>query len=151
MAAPVTAKFEHLVLEIETETPGTYAKMCGLMDFTISRASQVDTVETPQDCDDESLPYQTERSVRALDVQLTNVSAVWAQQSHQAMMDWFYSSSTKNIRIQHVNAAVGDTEYEAGAALLTQLDHQRTKGQKITATVSIQFDGTPTRTAKVAP
>jgi len=150
MAAPVTAKYEELVLEVETDTPGTYAKLCGVMGFTVSRAAQVDTSETPADCEDESLPYRVERQVRSLDFQMSNVSAVWAQTSHETMMDWMYSGATKNVRVQHVKASVGDTEYEAGPALLTQLDHVRTKGQKVSATISIQFDGTPTRTAKAS-
>lgn len=147
---PVTAKFEELVLEVEGTTTGTYTKICGIMDFTMTRAAQVDTSEVPADCEDESQPYSVERQVRSLDFQITGVTAVWAQQSHELMLDWFYSSSTKNIRIRHVNAAVGDTEFEAGPALLTQLDNARTKGQKVTATISIQFDGTPTRTARTA-
>lgn len=150
MTAPVTAKYEELVLEVETTTPGTYAKLCGLMGFTVTRAAQVDTSEVPADCDDESLPYTVNKQVRSLDFQISNASATWAQTSHEMIMAWFYSGATKNVRIQHVRAAVGDTEYESGAALLTQLDHVRTKGQKVMATISLQFDGTPTRTDKAS-
>lgn len=147
---PTSANFEDLVLEVETDVQGTYSKICGMKDFTISRAAQVDTSETPQDCVDESLPYAVERQVRAVDTQISGASASWAAQSHEMMLDWLYSGQTKNIRVRHVKAAVGDTEYEAGPALLTQLDHARTKGQKVSATISIQFDGVPTRTAKAA-
>lgn len=147
MAAPVTAKYEEFTLEVETTTPGTYAVLCGLMGLTVDRSAQIDTVETPADCVDESLPYQTEKQVRALDFKVEG-EAVWAQQSHETLMDWFYSSATKNIRLRHVNALSGDTEYEAGPALLTKLTNVREKGKKVTASVSLEFDGTPTRTAK---
>lgn len=150
MAAPVSGKYEHLVLEVETDTPGTYSKICGLMGFTFARAATVDTSEIPADCEDESLPYQVLREVRATDFQISNATASWAQSSHEMLLDWFYSAATKNIRVRNTNAAVGDTETEAGAALLTQLDHTRTKGQALSGSISIQFVGTPTRTAKAA-
>ena len=150
MAAPITERFEQLVLEIETETPGTYAKICGLKDITVSRATQIDTSEVPADCDDESLPYSTERAVRALNVTVSASDATWAQQSHELLMDWYYSGQPKNVRVGNLNAAVGDTEYESGLAYLTQLDHTRTKGQKVSASIAFEFDGTPTRTAKAA-
>ena len=53
MAEAVTEKFEELVLDLETETPGTYARPCGMKDVTVSRSAQVDTDEIP-DCDDAS-------------------------------------------------------------------------------------------------
>lgn len=148
MAVAVTQKFEELVLEVETSTPGTYAKLCGLTDVDISRTANVDTVEIP-DCDDESLPYSIERQVRSIEVTIS-ATGVWAQSSWGTMSEWYYSATTKNIRIRNTKASVGDLETEAGPALLTNLSHSRTKGQKVTATVEIQFDGTPTRTDKVA-
>ncbi|OWJ78421.1 phage tail tube protein [Haematobacter genomosp. 1] len=151
MAAPITEFFHQLVLEVETATPGTYAKVCGLKDVTISRATQVDTSEVPGDCEDESIPYSTERSIRALNVTVSASDATWAQQSHEMLMDWYYSGSVKNVRVGHLNAAVGDTEYETGPAILTQLDDTRTKGQKNARSIAFEFDGTPTRTAKAAP
>lgn len=150
MAAPITEKFEELVLEVETATAGTYARICGLKDVTISRATQIDTFEVPADCEDESLPYSTERQVRALNVTVSASEAVWAQQSHEMLMDWYYSGVSKNIRVGNKKAAIGDTEYESGPAYLTQLDNSRTKGQKVSATLAFEFDGTPARTAKAA-
>lgn len=147
MAAPSTAKFEHLALQVETAVPGTYATLCGMKGFTISREAQVNTVEVPADCTDESLPYSRERAVQALDFTV-EAEAVWARENHQILLDWFRSGATKNIRIKHGNVATGATEYESGPALLTKLTHVREKGQKITANISVEFDGTPTVTAK---
>lgn len=147
MAAPTTAPFEALVLEVETDTPGTYAKICGMKDFSVGRSAEVDRVETPADCTDESLPYQIEKDVKSLDFSVS-AEAVWSAESHGTLMDWFYSSAAKNVRVQHVNAASGETEFETGPAYLTQLDTNRTKGQKVNfGTITIEFDGTPTRTA----
>ena len=52
------------------------------------------------------------------------------------------------ICLGHLNALVGNTEYESGMAFLSSYNNQRTKGQKVTAALEIQFDGTPTRIAK---
>jgi len=148
MAVAVTQKFEEMVLEIETSTPGTFTRICGLTDVEVTRTSNIDTVEIP-DCDDESLPHSLEKQVRSIEVSIS-ASGVWAQQSWGTMSDWFYSGATRNIRLRNTRALVGDLETEAGPALLANLSNSRTKGQKVTATVEIQFDGTPTRTDRVA-
>lgn len=148
MAVAVTEKFEEMVLEIETTTPGTFTKICGLTDVEITRTSNIDTVEIP-DCDDESLPHSIEKQVRSIEVTIS-ASGVWAQQSWGLMSDWFYSGTTRNIRLRNTRASIGDLETETGPALLATLNNSRTKGQKVTASVEFQFDGTPTRTDKVA-
>jgi predicted secreted protein len=151
MTRAVTAKYEELVLEVEfTASSGTYTAVCGLTDVTINRTSNVDETEIP-DCDDESLPLAIERAVRSQSVSVS-ASGVWALSSHEAMMDWWYSGATKVARVRNVKAAndgtSGDTTHETGPALLTTLNNSRTKGQKVTAEIEIQFDGVPTRTAK---
>lgn len=149
MALATTEKYEELVLEVEFDpvgNSGVFSRVCGLIDVTVTRTANVDTAEIP-DCDDESLPLSVERQVRAIEVTVSG-EGVWAQESHGNMTDWFYSSAPLNARIQNVNAASGDTEFEAGPALLTNLTDGRTKGQKVSRSVEIQFDGTPVRTAK---
>lgn len=145
MAAPTTGEFHELVLEVETGSAGVYEKICGMMGFTFNRSAQVDEVEVPADCDDESLPYQVQKAVRALNFGVSG-EATWASESHEMLLDWFYSGASKNVRIQHVAAEAGDTEYEAGAAFLTELPTERAKGQKLTGRIELVFDGTPTRT-----
>lgn len=147
MAAPVTQKYEQLVLELETSTPGVYAVICGIMGFTMDRSADVGSSQVPADCTDESLPYATIKAVKALDFKVSG-SGKWAQQSHGTMQTWFYGGTEKNIRVRHVNAASGDTEYESGPALLAKLSNERIKGEVVTADLEIEFSGIPTRTAK---
>ncbi|WP_418460392.1 phage tail protein [Brucella intermedia] len=147
---PITAAFPDFVLEVETETEGTFAKICALTQRGINRQHNMQTTEVPQDCDDESLPSAIERAVQSSEVTIS-ASGVWSSQSHKLLMDWWYSGQTKNIRVQHVKAAVGDTEYETGPAYLVGLNNAVEKGQKVSAELDIQFDGVPARTAKVAP
>ena len=148
MAKAGTSNFHQMVLEVETDTPGTYAKLCGLTSRGINRQHNMQTSEVP-DCDDESLPAAVERAVQSSEVTISG-SGVWASQSHQTMLDWWYSGQTKSVRVQHANAAVGDTEYETGNAYLVSISNQAERGQKVTAEISIEFDGLPTRTAKAA-
>ena len=80
MANAVTEKYDEMVLEVETDTPGTYARICGMKDVTINRAAQLDSDEVP-DCDDESKPFSIEKEVRSVTVTVA-ANGTWAQQSH---------------------------------------------------------------------
>jgi len=146
---PTTAAFPDFILEVETDTPGTFTKICGITQRGINRQHNMQTTEVPQDCDDESLPSAVERAIQSSEVTISG-SGVWASQSHEMMLDWWYLGQTKNIRIKHVKAAVGDTEYETGPAILVNLNNAVEKGQKVNAEIEIQFDGVPERTAKVS-
>ncbi|MDX0007831.1 hypothetical protein GOB40_13920 [Sinorhizobium meliloti] len=147
MARATTANFHQMVLEVEvTAGSGVYSKLCGLTSRGINRQSNMSTSEVP-DCADESLPAAVERAVQSQEVTISG-SGVWAAESHEVMLDWWYSGATKSIRVQHVNAAVGDTEYETGNAYLVSISNQAERGTKVTAEISIEFDGIPTRTAK---
>ena len=144
MARAVTENFHEMIVEVET-TPGsgTYAKLCGLTSRTINRTSNMQTSEIP-DCDDESLPSAVERAVQSQEVTLSG-TGTWAAQSHGTMSDWWYSGATKNIRVGHLKAEPGDTEYETGPAYLTTLNNTAERGTKVTAEISLEFDGLPTR------
>jgi hypothetical protein len=134
-----------MVLEVEDETPGTWIKICGLTSRGINRTHNMQTSEVP-DCDDESLPAAVERAVQSSEATVS-ASGIWAQQSHELVLQWWNSGQTKNIRIGHLEAAVGDTQYETGPAYLVTLSNEAVRGTKVTAEMEIQFDGLPTHTA----
>lgn len=146
MAAPVTEKYEEMTLEISADGT-TWNKICGMMGVSISRATNFDTTEVPQDCDDESLPLLETKTPRSKTVSVS-ADGVWAQSSNGTLMDWFYDGTLKNVRLGNQKALSGDTQYESGLAYLSSLDNARTKGQKVTASITIDFDGLPTRIAK---
>lgn len=146
MARATTANFHQMVLEVEwIAESGTFAKVCGITGRGINRQHNMQTSEVP-DCDDESLPAAVERAVQSSEVTVSG-TAIWAKESHENLLDWWYSGQTKVIRIQHVNAESGDTEYETGPAYLQSLSNQADRGTKVTAEMAIEFDGIPTRTA----
>ncbi|PHP68181.1 hypothetical protein CSC94_05890 [Zhengella mangrovi] len=153
MARATTMKYEELVVEVEFDpsgASGTYTAICGIMDATVTRTSNLDSAEVP-DCDDESLPLSIEKEVRSQEVSISG-NGLWALQSHENMMDWWYGGSTLSVRVRNAKAntdgSSGDTTIETGDALLAQLNSARTKGQRVTAEIDIQFSGTPTRTVK---
>lgn len=145
MALAVTASFAETVLEIET-SPSTYAPICGLKGYSLSRELAMDEDMVP-DCADESLPFGVVRSPTSLSVSIS-CEAVWAQSSHKLIQDWIYSASTKNIRVRNTKAAVGDPETEAGPAYLTKLTNEKAKGKQYSASIEIVFASVPTRTNK---
>lgn len=150
MAKPVTEKFHQMVLEVETDTPGTFAKICGITGRTVNRSLTVQETEVPGDCDDESVPSVIEIDPQAIQVTVSG-TAVWAQQSHEMIMDWFYQKQRKNIRVGHLNSAIGDTEYETGPAYLITVNDSAQKSEgAVTREIEIRFDGAPTRSAKAA-
>jgi hypothetical protein len=148
MALAVTASFSQLTIEIETSTPGTYAKICGMKDFTIKGTQQVDSDEIP-DCADESLPYAMTKDVRAVEVTISG-TMTWAQSSHDVILKWNRLGETKNVRVTYGNASVGDVYTETGPALLTSLTTQRSKGKSVSSEVEIQFKGVPTMVDRVS-
>lgn len=144
MAKAITEAFHEMVLEVEDATPGTWLKICGLTERGVNRTHNMQTTEVP-DCDDESLPASLERAVQSSEVTIA-ANGVWAAQSHELVMDWWYSGQKQNIRVQNVLAETGDTEFETGMAYLTSLNNVAARGQKVTADMTIEFDGLPTRT-----
>lgn len=148
MAVATTEEFDQMVLET-SENGTSWTRICGMVDVTFAGTSNLDTAEVP-DCDDESLPLSLEKSVRSIEFNVTG-TGVWAQESQETLSDWMFLAQRKYVRIGHLNAAVGDTEYYEGFGYLSSLTNQRQKGSKVTAEIEIMFDGTPTRVAQTSP
>ena len=153
MARAKTAKYEEFVLEVEFDpdgNAGTFENICGLIDVTINRTSNIDTTEVP-DCDDESLPMAIERAIRSQEVTIS-ATGVWALGSSSKLDDWWRAGKVLNTRLRNAKVedegVAGDVTAETGPALLVNMSNGRTKGQKVTAELEIQFDGVPTTTEK---
>lgn len=150
MAYATTASYDKLVLEVEfdpTGSPDTYTKICGIMGVTITRTSNIETSEVP-DCDDETKPFENKREVRSIEVSVSG-TGVWARESHQNLMSWFYGGTSLNARLRNTdaedNGTTGDIYAEVGPAILASLNNERQKGSQVTAEIELQFDGAPTR------
>lgn len=145
MTRATTENFEQLTLEVETATPGTFAKIVGILDVKVTRKANSDSTEVP-DATDESKPLTMVKQVRSLEVTLTG-SGTWSQESHALVYNWFISGAAKNIKVTHANALTGDPSVESGLAILTQLDNQRQKAKLVTADITIEFADAVTTTA----
>jgi hypothetical protein len=153
MAIADTMKFEEMVLEVEfTPDSGTFAKVCGLSDVTVSRTSATETTMIP-DCADESLPHTPIREVVSKEIAISG-TGVWALAVHAGMYDWWASGSARKVRITNAkvtaDGAAGDPEVEEVEMLLTSLSNQRTKGQRVTAEIELAQNGALTVTEKSA-
>ena len=117
MAKANTAKFSQYVLEVEFDpgrNPNTFTKVCGLVSRGMNRQHNMAVTAVP-DCADENLPSQNQRSVDSSDVSISG-TGVYARQSHQKMLDWWYGGHTLNVRVKHVKAIRGETEYEGSVS-----------------------------------
>jgi predicted secreted protein len=141
MALAITAKSSELALHFETATPGTYsaAGACGITDFEFTMSNETAESMIP-DCDDETKPYVKEREVIASEWSLSG-TGVWAQTSHEALLQWWKTGAVRNVRIVYAKAAVGDVEFVTGPAILTSITHAKVKGQRVTAQINIVSAG----------
>ncbi|TCR01065.1 phage tail tube protein [Neorhizobium sp. JUb45] len=152
MVKPNFQRFHEFVVEVETEVPGTWAKICGITGRQVNRALTLEEIPVPKDCEDEAAGTENLVEPGALVVTVGG-TAKWARQSHGMMMDWIYFKQRKSVRVAHVAASVGDTEYETGFAYMTTLNdsgEMEGEGKIVTREIELRFDGEPTRTAKAA-
>lgn len=152
MALAATASYDEAILEVEfVASSGTYTAICGITGFSVSRTNNVTETMVP-DCDDATKAHEIKRSVASRSVTVSG-TGVWARASNTAMMEWFYGERGPklNVRIRNKNVedngASGDPYIEQGACILTGLSNERPgdKGE-MTASIELQFDGTPTLT-----
>lgn len=147
MARPTTAKFsEFQILIGDGATPvEAFEVVCGLTSKGIQRSANTNSIVVP-DCADEDAPAFEEKAINSLSISISG-SGVWTAENHQAFLAWYYSGQPKNIKVRHVAAEGGSTEYEEGPALLTSLNNSVERGGKVSAEITIEFDGQPTLVA----
>src|SRR5690606_26518363 len=127
MAQPITGKFSELVISIgDGANPEVFTPICGMTSKGIQRSATTQSTSVP-DCADEDAPAWEEKAVDTLSITVSGMG-VWAADNHETMLDWFYSGASRNIKVRHVKAKVGDTEYEEGPALLTALNNTVDRG-----------------------
>jgi hypothetical protein len=147
MTIATTANFSQTVLEVEfTPLSGVYTRVCGLTSRDITHTSTMATSEVP-DCNNEDSPAVLQRQVQSQEVTVS-AAGVWSAESHQKLLTWWASGATLNIRIHHVKANSGDTEYETGPAFLSVIANKAARGTKTTGDLTIEFDGLPANTLK---
>lgn len=137
MAVATTSAYDKLIIET-SEDGSTWAKPCGLKNFTVNFETEIDEDEIP-DCDDESLPFLKERAVRSVGFSVSG-EGKWASESHEVMVQWWLTGEQKRIRVGWSDAATGDVEYLQTTGILT-FEDARNKGMSNTRNITIQSAG----------
>jgi predicted secreted protein len=135
MALATTAKFNEMALHLETNTPGTYAAICGLVGVEFTFTNETGEAMIP-DCGNDALPMEIERETISTDWS-ASATGVWSAESHEVLLQWAITGAVKNVRFIYSKAAVGDVEFITGPAILTSLSHAREKGQRVSASLSL--------------
>lgn len=147
MTAPVHEEYDELVLEFSEDDGTTWARNCVIMGCEVTRTSNTSTVETVSDCDDESKPNNVDERVQSLKVVATGTGN-WTQSGYDKFLAKFYAGDSKTMlaRIGNLAATTGQVKYETGPIIIASLGQSRTKGQVVTASITINFAKTPTLT-----
>lgn len=147
MAKATTATFgQFKILLGNGATPvEVFTAICGLTSKGISFNSDPTETEVP-DCSDEDLPAYKEKGVKAYDITMTG-SGMWSKEAHGTILDWWKSGAAKNIKVQYMQAEVGDDEFIQGPAILLSIGNSVEKGGRLSADLSIAFSEMPTFTA----
>jgi hypothetical protein len=135
------SKFKVLIGDGATPTEA-FDAICALVSKGVQRAAQT-TSNVRYDCDDEDAPGYEEKRVTSLSVTISGSGKV-AMENRQTMLDWYYSATPRNVKIQNVDAPNGDTEYEEGPAVLTQYNEQGERNGKMNCDITIEFAEQPT-------
>ena len=143
MARATTAAYAEHVLEV-SENGTSWSRLCGLMNFSNTFAAVTSQDQVP-DCDDESLPHAISREVQSVDLTV-DCEAIWAQESHETILQWMLTGALKHARVGYLAAAIGDVEYVSGQAIMANLQHRREKGVRVKGTFQLQFSGALTTT-----
>lgn len=121
-----------------------FAPICGVTSKGVSYSTE--TVETDiPDCADEDLPSFKNVGVKSIGCSM-QCSGVWTAESHETLLQWWKSSTPKNVKIQYASATTGDVEYLAAPAVLANLEHNAEKGDYLKGSFSLMFTEMPTFT-----
>lgn len=148
MALATTIGAYQYVLEVETATAGTYAKICGVKETEINRETEVAETKVP-DCADLSKPLETVKTItgRSMSVQC---NGLMSKESSDMLAKWWHSGGKKKVRLGHLYAATGEIEYEMAEGILSSLnDSVKLEGDGVVnRQFTIDFSGAITTSAK---
>ena len=147
MTAPVHEEYDELRLEFSEDGGTTWDKNCIIMGAEINRTTNTSTVETVADCADESLPNNVEKRVQSLAVSISGTGN-WTRGGYDKFLKKYYAGDSAEMlgRICNLAATTGQIKYEEGPIIVSSLGQKREKGQVVTASITLDFARTPTRT-----
>jgi Phage tail tube protein len=152
MALPKTGGRSAAVVMVEFDpvgATGVFTNWCGAKNFSLSIQNEIQS-EKVGDCNDWSLPVVTVKEYSGQDI-TASMDATWTGATHQRTSAWALNQLKLNVRIHFPGSEVGEVEYYDGLAMLSGLDLGEignVDGNKISESISLEFDGKLTVTAK---
>jgi len=148
MAQPTTSKFSEFAIHVGNGATPTevFAFICGLTSKGLSFTNNTATTPVP-DCSDEDLPAFEEVAITSQSISVSG-SGIFTVEDQKEMLDWAYDGTVKNIRVYPGKSAVGDVNYFQGPAILSSLEITGERGNKVQASITINFTAKPTETLK---
>lgn len=121
---------------------GTYTNWCGAKNFNLSIQNEIQS-EKVGDCDDWDAPVANVKEYSGQNI-TASMDATWTSATHAKTSDWALNQKKLNVRIHFPGSIAGEVEYYDGVSLLAGLDLGEignVDGNKITESVSLEFDG----------
>jgi predicted secreted protein len=148
MARPKTLRGSKVLIQLESDTPGTFVAPCALTTKGIDLSAESNDFNVP-DCDDPDAATWTERVVAALSAGVSG-SGTLAMDSLATWREWFLSAAEKNIRVKLDATLANGGGYFAMSAVLTGLNIGGNQGELATIEVTIASNGEVTWTDAAA-
>jgi|GEM_PF-2000322 len=124
----------------DSTTPLVFTNFCGANGVTLTIDNAIQETQVA-DCEDWSLPVQTQLAYGAQSVAMT-INAQLAKSNRDKLLRWAKGQLTVPIRIHIVEAAATEVEYIDGEGMLPSLGLDgigNTDGAVITTTLNVRF------------
>jgi len=127
--------------------PIVYTAPCGLTSRSFTISKSLNEISIP-DCDDPDAPDWLGRDVASLSMSVSG-DGVLAEQSVETWLNALYSGDAVNVKVECVYPTKKITF--TGQMHLESFEVTASKGQVVTANVSMQSDGKMTKTVTANP
>jgi len=154
MALPKTGGRSAAVVMVEFDPvgeTGVYTNWCGAKNFTLTVDNEIQS-EKLGDCEDWSAPILTVKEYSGQNI-TASMDATWTAATHKLTSEWALGQKKLNVRVHFPGAILGEVEYYDGVAMLSSLalgEIGNLDGNKISESISLEFDGKLEVTAKTA-
>jgi hypothetical protein len=140
MAFATTLPFSKIRLLVENPaTPGTFVKICGLNERSLSYTKELNSVVTP-DCDNDDAPASTEYDV-ASDGWTVSGNGVLTAEGYPIAEAFRAAGVAWNIRYEEDFPAPLGLKTYSGKAFLQSLEVNASRGTRGTMTFTLQGSG----------
>lgn len=139
-----------VMVAFDPAAPTVFTNWCGAKGFSLSIDNEI-TSEKIGDCDDWSAPIITVKEYSGQNI-TASMDATWSSATHKKTSEWALDQLKLPVRIHFPGALTGEVEYYDGKALLGGLnlgDIGNVDGNKISESITLEFDGKLAVTAKV--